>query len=479
MERVRLTGVVLRQFKNVRYGAIDLSKGRNGDSGSSILGVYGQNGSGKTALIDSLLVLKHLLSKFPCCPPDDVQEWVHYVNVEAEFAELAWTFRIDGDGGSVRQVEYSVRLEKCRDTGSSGNEVRPARIRFVNERISLASLTDGERVRKTVLVDADSEDVFKPASRLRLLSATDKRSREDLIVAKRLAGERARSFVFSDEFADVLARASSEDVLPLKEVVGRLRHYGQYELFVVRTASTGLISLNALPIPFTYEKPRFKSTGSILLPLGEDSLVPRAAFDTAQILIRHVNVVLCKLVPGLTVALKDIGSSLLPDGSPGVVVQFVSLKNAQEIPLKYESEGSKKIISVLHLLIEAFNKPSTTVAIDELDSGVFEYLLGELLQIIADRGRGQLVFTSHNLRPLETLRRDMIAFTTTNPDNRYIRFRNVKANNNLRDFYYRGIVLGGQAEEVYGRTSNSDISYAFMSAGELMRDESRGADDVP
>ena len=73
----------------------------------------------------------------------------------------------------------------------------------------------------------------------------------------------------------------------------------------------------------------------------------------------------------------------------------------------------------------------------------------------------------------------MIAFTTTNPDNRYIRFRNVKANNNLRDFYYRGIVLGGQAEEVYGRTSNSDISYAFMSAGELMRDESRGADDVP
>ena len=77
MERVRLTGVVLRQFKNVRYGAIDLSKGRNWDSGSSILGVYGQNGSGKRAQIDSLHVLKQLLSKFPCCPPDDVQEWVH------------------------------------------------------------------------------------------------------------------------------------------------------------------------------------------------------------------------------------------------------------------------------------------------------------------------------------------------------------------------------------------------------------------
>jgi hypothetical protein len=121
-----------------------------------------------------------------------------------------------------------------------------------------------------------------------------------------------------------------------------------------------------------------------------------------------------------------------------------------------------------------FNKPSTTVAIDELDSGVFEYLLGELLQIISDRGRGQLIFTSHNLRPLETLHRDMIAFTTTNPDNRYIRFRNVKSTNNLRDFYYRDIMLGGQVEEVYSRTNNSDISYAFMSAGELMNGESKG-----
>ena len=287
--------------------------------------------------------------------------------------------------------------------------------------------------------------------------------------------ERSRSFVFSSEFVDVLAKTAIEDNRLLKNIIDRLRYYGQYELFIVKTLSTGLISLNALPIPFTYEQPQFKSTGSILLPLNEDSLVPQNAFDTAQILIKHMNVVLCKLVPGLTIALKNIGSKLLPDGSTGVAVQFVSLKNAQEIPLKYESEGIKKIISVLHLLIEVFNKPSTTIAIDELDSGVFEYLLGELLQIISDRGCGQLIFTSHNLRPLETLHRDMIAFTTTNPDNRYIRFRNVKSNNNLRDFYYRGIMLGGgQAEEVYSRTNNSDIAYAFMSAGELMKDESKG-----
>lgn len=478
MERIRLIGIALGRFKNVRHGAIDLSKGQETDSACSVLGVYGQNGSGKTALIDSLQVLKHLLSPFPCCSPSEVQEWTHYINVESKSSELTWTFRLDDDKGVVRRVEYSVAVQKCEDCMAVENAVWIPRIQFANEKISVTSTIDGETTRKAVLIDTNAEDTFKPATRLRALVAADKKARESLIVAKRLSMENSRSFVFSSEFSEIMAKAANEDSQQLKNVIARLRHYGQYELFVVRTLSTGLISLNALPISFTYEQPQFKSTGSILLPLNEDSLVPQKAFDTTQILIKHMNIVLCKLVPGLTIALKNIGNKLLADGSTGVLVQLVSLKNTQEIPLKYESEGIKKIISVLHLLIEAFNKPSTTVAIDELDSGVFEYLLGELLQIVSERGRGQLIFTSHNLRPLETLRRDMIAFTTTNPDNRYIRFRNVKSNNNLRDFYYRDILLGGQSEEVYSRTNNAEISYAFMSAGELLNGEGKGGGDA-
>ena len=39
--------------------------------------------------------------------------------------------------------------------------------------------------------------------------------------------------------------------------------------------------------------------------------------------------------------------------------------------------------------------------IDEFDSGIYEYLLGELLEIMNESAKGQFVFTSHNLRPLE------------------------------------------------------------------------------
>ena len=122
-------------------------------------------------------------------------------------------------------------------------------------------------------------------------------------------------------------------------------------------------------------------------------------------------------------------------------------------------------MSILQLLIVVYNKASITVAIDELDSGVFEYLLGEILRIISEKGKGQLIFTSHNLRPLETIDKGLIAFTTTNPDNRYIRMTNVKSSNNLRDFYYRDIILGEQDEPVYDTTNNYEIALAFREAG--------------
>ena len=146
-------------------------------------------------------------------------------------------------------------------------------------------------------------------------------------------------------------------------------------------------------------------------------------------------------------------------------VEFISRRNGKVIPLRYESEGIKKIVSILQLLIVMYNNDSVTVAIDELDSGIFEYLLGELLRIISQRGKGQLIFTSHNFRPLETLDKSFIVFATANPDNRYIRMTNIKTNNNLRDYYYRDIMLGEQEEPIYETTNNSEIALAFREAG--------------
>ena len=81
-----------------------------------------------------------------------------------------------------------------------------------------------------------------------------------------------------------------------------------------------------------------------------------------------------------------------------------------------------------------YNDSSIFVAIDEMDAGIFEYLLGEILKTICESGKGQLLFTSHNMRPLEVLDNSNIYFTTTNPDNKYIQFTGVKNNSFVRIF---------------------------------------------
>ena len=45
---VRLVAMEINNIKNVKHGKIELSKSKKG----SLLGIYGQNGSGKTVVVD-------------------------------------------------------------------------------------------------------------------------------------------------------------------------------------------------------------------------------------------------------------------------------------------------------------------------------------------------------------------------------------------------------------------------------------------
>ena len=57
---VRIENISIENFKNVQKGTLDLENRRK-NYRASIVGVYGQNGSGKTALIDALQLLKFSL----------------------------------------------------------------------------------------------------------------------------------------------------------------------------------------------------------------------------------------------------------------------------------------------------------------------------------------------------------------------------------------------------------------------------------
>ena len=49
--------------------------------------------------------------------------------------------------------------------------------------------------------------------------------------------------------------------------------------------------------------------------------------------------------------------------------------------------------------------------------------------------------------------------------------KNIKASNNLRDTYLRGITLGGQDDVIYKETDSLRIARAFRKAGRMIQHE--------
>ena len=463
---VRIESVVLDDFKNVKHGEINLENKKNAYR-ASVLGLYGQNGSGKTALIDSIGILRLALSgsRIP-------SKYADYINVGADSASLKFQFLIK-KGEAYYHAWYEFRIRRDihqedflpQNIENSLNPMSKYRVTLFGECLRFQYCDDKVKIRMASLIDTRTEEVFLPKSRYNELVGTDKKTSTDIYIAYKLAEERSCSFIFSRQLVNTI-RKNCNNVI-YTDLINSLLTFGTKELFVINTDTSGLISLNALPIAFKYKyDDKAKETfGQLAIPLNESVLVPMELVDVVRELMRNMNIVLERIIPGLSIKVYELDTELSKDSKPGKRLQLMSERNGKEIPLMYESEGIKKIVSILQLLIVVFNSESITLAVDELDAGIFEYLLGELLKVISEKGKGQLIFTSHNLRPLETIDKGFVAFTTVNPENRYIRFVNVKGNNNLRDFYYRDITLGEQAEPVYDPTNNYEIMLALKEAG--------------
>lgn len=475
--KVRITNVAIKSFKNVNFGELSFVNNRKNFK-ASILGLYGQNGSGKTALIDALELLKYAL-----CAMEVPDKFADFINVDSDSAEISYSFDITLNE-TIYPVVYRLALgrEIVQVDGNAElfiEEESKYKVKILNEEFHCQTRTPDGKLRMGKMIDTKSTaTVFVPVSKYELLVGRSKETSTDLLVSKKLSQKTAKTFVFSKDLLNaVRSNAANQNAGDEKKteashyltLLEALVEFGNIELFVINTANAGLISLNTQPLIFKIRSKENEAKGrlgTIALLIDKPSMIPEDMYHVTETVIENMNIVLEKIIPGLTIAVKDLGNQTMPNGMIGKRIELVSRKNSREIPLKYESEGIKKIVSILQLLVVVYNQESITVAIDELDSGVFEYLLGEILRIISEKGKGQLIFTSHNLRPLETIDRGFVAFTTTNPDKRYIRLANVKENHNLRDFYYRDIMLGEQDEAVYDLTNNAEIALAFREAGE-------------
>ena len=459
---VRLSSLQLTNIKNVKRGTIympnTVNKILSADK-AEILGIYGQNGSGKTAIVDALYFLQKVMIG------DDLDQSLEdYMNMDSDTAEIFADFNLFMNG-IVFEIGYRLSLSREEKV-----------VVISRETLSGAKNEKGIRTNKTVFMDYQRDQtntIFKPQKRLDEILEENKDIKTDLIVARKMAEKSNCSYIFGESSRDIFCREYKNGFQQFSVIISSMSEFALKDLFVIRNTHSGVISGNfVLPMAFRIENDNMGAKGDFTVSLTEPILVDEERKNLLETIVERINIVLYTIIPGLQVTIKNYGKQSLDDGEEGWKLELMSKKEGmKEIPLRMESEGIIKIISILNALIQAFGNPSICLVIDELDSGIFEYMLGELLDIFKKSAKGQLIFTSHNLRALEMIDKESIMFSTTNPNNRYIHMKNVRESNNLRNMYIRSITLGGQSEEIYEETDSLKIARAFRKAGRGARGE--------
>jgi AAA15 family ATPase/GTPase len=430
----RLLRVGIENFKNINSGTVffnerkELIKGNFELQGSALLGIYGQNGSGKTGIIDALDILHEIASS---SLPKNSGSKVQY---QHETTTLSFEFLYHHDN-LAEIVEYSVILKPFRGIGH-----------FNEERVTVKEF-DGKNWghAKTIIAVKSENGSITPQEIRPYLKDIE----EVLLDFKK-----DQSFVFNPLVISKLLASNYQ--------YANLLRIFQYELetnlIIINSTDDGTIYLDSCT---NLDLPTYVEPSNLKIDLFKTNYFTKEEYELVKTQIAKNNLALTQIIPGLSVVSNE--QSYTSNGETKYAVEFFSLREHQVISLVNESQGIKRIISLVGALIATYNNPSVILAIDEFDAGVFEYLIGDLLEVFKNEGEGQIIFTSHNLRVLELLTAQDVVFTSYKSVNRFVRLKGVGKHTNLRDAYLRNIFLneGGLATP----TDQYSISRALRKAG--------------
>lgn len=478
----RLLSLELDGIKNVEHGVLSFKDSvkqakemiPNFPLGE-VMGIYGPNGSGKTAAIESLYLLsalahdvalnkkKRLMSSLPCC----------YANQ----SKIAYRFYLSLSDGYQGIIETTL----CFSKPSTNSQA----IDILSERISWKILQHGESFNglntKGLYVDYQSEDpslsediLLRPAALYGRPSDSRMRKTAKLISLKEQARQQGQFLLLSEDFADYLESLENEDARQTASFLRSFVNLLQTRLFVYTTEEDALTNLGRGALhAVAHDRTATRNYS------GRFMFRTDGPFDIAEEerphyddILAQINYLVPAFVPGFKAEIIQLDTHVVEgqldeNGQPRKAqsIEIVRVLDNGVVPMSFESAGIRKFVSIASVLIQVYNDPTIILAIDEFDSGVYEYLLGQIIMALKENAKGQLVFTCHNLRPVELLHGEGVYFTTTNPKERYLQFKGLKGNNNARTSYFRALELGGQKESLYDETFVSEIERALRRGG--------------
>ena len=280
---VRLLEIEIINLKNVKNGKINFLNSNIKETLTlqigDILGVYGQNGSGKTTVIEALSILKSILVGMPL--DDDLKNLITYGEKNIE---LLFKFYIEIEDKKYI-VEYKIVIGKTENNTIEILKWNYKNIQFIWKKIKRWKNT------QTLIETPFSEDIIK-------LKKYNKNFSNEIdllkiLVIQGISKKMRVSSIFSEEIKVFL-----KDNTDLIYIIEALEYYGNLNLFIVSNKEIGMITLNLL-LPLKIKNLNSCGDLPIQIDKNESIIVNQLIYPSVENAINEINIVLKRIIPDL------------------------------------------------------------------------------------------------------------------------------------------------------------------------------------
>lgn len=352
-----------------------------------IKGIYGENGSGKTAIMTAVKIMTRILLNRNYLSDSVNQKLLsENINKKTKAAFIEAVFHADfGIGEFI--YRYRVHLETRPDGRIylAGESLEKKNGRYSqNHYLPVFTTKNGDLVQ----FDEGEKFEFCKAKTLNLLEQRSFATFTDEI--------KAAGYEYGDDIWHHLFTLMIFATRINVGIDGDDDHH-QYASSIVQQ-ETGNAVLHEMETSalFSWGIPAGRETGEIMIP---------------QIMMQTFMEKVNKLVSFIRIFKPDLKNIRIDakEYHEFYICRLIMMYDGFELDQEYESRGIKKLMNLFDALDAACR--GDIVFIDELDSNINDVYLDKLIEYFIYYGKGQLCFTAHNLSPMSVLKNSKCAIS--------------------------------------------------------------------
>ncbi|WP_156286235.1 AAA family ATPase [Oceanivirga salmonicida] len=416
----------IKNYKNISNAEIEFKK--------NISGIYGPNGSGKTSVIEVVEIIKNyfLSIPFPQVKKDELKE------------KLIESFKI---GEDTLEIELEIESDKyiyLLILKIHKNEFNDFTV--LNEEILYKTKKAREKFKRLIKIENDSNQLKPKVFLFRYKSDCFDEIQKEILD---LSGIKIQTLIskFNDLNSYTNLVCSSKYKIESDKYNELNKHWKNIfgvlkNIRIIGLKEQALTNLELL-IPLSINSYDIFGTIPIANKNSINNKYSEKDFNLISATIKDINKLFPLFTKGASIQL-DSKMISNEDGVNYYSIEIFVIRNNQKIGIYNESTGTIKLFRMLSSLIYVLKNKKGILLVDELDIHIFEYLLSYILEMLKDEIVGQMIFTAHNLFPMEKLEKNSIILANEEDGLvNYVYFKGkISPTTNLRLRYIKSQYLG-------------------------------------